>query len=316
MAKKLSSEEVNRRLFNHHGDIVKIDHSTFKGMGKKALFIDVEYGEWWAFPVNVLNGTRHPERSRRSKWLPLSEIERKIRHIHGEQVKIISSTFRGIHKTATFVDIDFGKFKNRPVHVFEGQGHPARIEDRKKKTCLKNLGVEYSMQSKNTQKKRKKTWMKKYGVDNPMKCEEIKSKIDRDSISKKAHETMKRENSYGKSRLEDEFYEVLCELFNTDDIIRQKIVKRWPIDFYIKSIDLYIQFDGVYWHGLDRPIKRVNECFTNRDKNIRKTFIKDQKQNLWFKENGLQLIRITDKQFVKWKKSNNYSYGNNHKTNS
>jgi hypothetical protein len=28
----------------------------------------------------------------------------------------------------------------------------------------------------------------------------------------------------------------------------------WPVDFYVKSINTYIQYDSEYWHGLDRSI--------------------------------------------------------------
>ena len=105
---------------------------------------------------------------------------------------------------------------------------------------------------------------------------------------------MKRNGTYGKSKPEDHLYEILCEMFSADDIERQVTVHKWPIDFYVKSIDTYIQFDGAYWHGLDRPIEVIAEHKTPRDVQIHKKWLTDQRQNEWFKEHNMKLIRITD----------------------
>lgn len=43
MWKKLTLEEVNQRLRFHHGNKVKIDYSTYKWMGEKALFINKDF---------------------------------------------------------------------------------------------------------------------------------------------------------------------------------------------------------------------------------------------------------------------------------
>ena len=110
-------------------------------------------------------------------------------------------------------------------------------------------------------------------------------------------QTEKENNTQGTSKIENHFYEKLCQCF--DDVFRfQRIPKkRWIIDFYIPSIDTYVQFDGVYWHGLNRPIEEIRKSLTKRDMQIAKAFQKDQAQNAWFQENGLRLVRVTDKEF-------------------
>ena len=69
---------------------------------------------------------------------------------------------------------------------------------------------------------------------------------------------------------------------------------KWPIDFYIKTKDLYIQVDGKYWHGLDQDIKKIQESRTPHDKKRFKQFMIDREQEKWFKENKMTLIRISD----------------------
>ena len=81
--------------------------------------------------------------------------------------------------------------------------------------------------------------------------------------------------------------------------IRQKIVNGWSIDFYIKPIDKYVQFDGVYWHGLDRSLDKIKKLEKPRDKRILDTYLLDRRQDSWFEENKLNLFRITDRQFNK-----------------
>ena len=68
-------------------------------------------------------------------------------------------------------------------------------------------------------------------------------------------------------------------------------VNGWSIDVFVKDINTYFQFDGVYWHGLDRP---ENEII---DPKILKKVIRDKQQNLWFSENLLNLVRITE---IQW----------------
>lgn len=78
----------------------------------------------------------------------------------------------------------------------------------------------------------------------------------------------------------------------------QKRINGWIVDFYIKSIDTYVQFDGVYWHGLDRTLKELKASKSPRDIMIRKARARDRKQDRWFKANGKRLVRVTDREFT------------------
>lgn len=109
---------------------------------------------------------------------------------------------------------------------------------------------------------------------------------------------MKRNGTYGKSKREDEFYATLVEALGEDDVQRQVTVNGWPIDFYARSLDTYIQFDGTYWHGLDRPLNTIMEFKSPRDRVIYGHWLTDNEQNEWFARNGVRLIRVRDTDFL------------------
>ena len=68
----------------------------------------------------------------------------------------------------------------------------------------------------------------------------------------KQYETKKKNNSFNTSTPEDKFYDYLVEKFSKNDIIRQYSTdKRYPFncDFYIKSLDLFIELNFNWTHG-------------------------------------------------------------------
>lgn len=71
----------------------------------------------------------------------------------------------------------------------------------------------------------------------------------------------------------------------------------WNIDMYVPELDTYVQFDGTYWHGLDRPIEMIKESRTACDTTIYKKWSSDREQDAWFSASGKRLVRITDDEF-------------------
>jgi very-short-patch-repair endonuclease len=94
-------------------------------------------------------------------------------------------------------------------------------------------------------------------------------------------------------------YTVLCELLGDDRVDRQVIMNGWPIDVVIKNDDqvTYVQYDGVYWHGLDRPLEEIALHKKPRDVVIQQKWSIDRRQDVWFVEQGLKLVRVTDAEF-------------------
>ena len=105
--------------------------------------------------------------------------------------------------------------------------------------------------------KYKEACLAKYGVDHPMKSAEIKSRIfasykDRTGYDHPSHnpDTLKG-IKLNISSLEERFKNVLCN--NQIEFIQQKQVSKGDIhhkfDFYLPKYKMYIDIDGMYYHG-------------------------------------------------------------------
>lgn len=176
-----------------------------------------------------------------------------------------------------------------------GVDHPTKdpeIRTQIEQTNLERYGTIYPAQNEAIKEKTKHTNIARYGVPYIMQVKSIVDSIDWLALVKKRHETMKKNGTYGKSKAEDGFYDLLCSHFS--EVERQYSVNGWPMDFYVPALDLCVQFDGIYWHGLDRPTEEITEFESPRDRVIYEHFLTDSKQNSWFSKNNKNLIRITD----------------------
>lgn len=72
-----------------------------------------------------------------------------------------------------------------------------------------------------------------------------------ESMKEKQYATKKKNNSFHTSKPEDDYYNLLCEQYGENDVIRQYKEDRYPFscDFYIPSIDLFIEYNGTWTHG-------------------------------------------------------------------
>lgn len=134
----------------------------------------------------------------------------------------------------------------------------------------------------------RETNLKKYGVTNPAQVEEIKKRIgdttferhgvrsflEIKEVREKAYRVRKGRKSIHKSKEEIEFLEYL-KIFDleTQPHIENPATKN-IIDFYMPRFDLWVQYDGAYWHG---KIKRLN--VTRQSLKIQRTIKRDRYQN-------------------------------------
>ena len=140
-------------------------------------------------------------------------------------------------------------------------------------TCINKFGVDSPSKNKEVREKIKQTNIQKYGVDNPLKNKEIREKIKQTNIQKygvdnplKNKEIWKKSQDNrqisSKSKLENNFLNYLKLKYESDDIITQYKSKEYPYycDFYIKSINLYIEIQG-HWTHNDHPfdINNLND---------------------------------------------------------
>lgn len=145
--------------------------------------------------------------------------------------------------------------------------------EKAKQTNKKRYGVEEPLSSKDIRKKgnetrkvryndefytnrekAKKTCLDKFGVDNCYKIEEFRKRINYDKVVK----TKIKKGTINSSPQEDILFNILIKLYGENNIIKYYKNERYknPItnrlfscDFYIKSLDLFIELNLHFTHG-------------------------------------------------------------------
>lgn len=119
-----------------------------------------------------------------------------------------------------------------------GRAHAARI--RRDPAYLDKMHAIISSDA--VQAKTKSTCMRKYGVESAMRLPETINK----SFATKA-----RNHTFSTSKPEESMYALLCDRFGEDDVVRQYKTERYPFrcDFYIASLDLFIELNASWTYG-------------------------------------------------------------------
>lgn len=177
--------------------------------------------------------------------------------------------------------------------------------------------------------KRKNTCIERYGVDSNMKSPAIKNKLYINLATNagftenlieegkklkliKEHATKTKNKSFNISHVEDKIYNLLCTKY--ENVIRQYKSELYPYacDFYIKKLNLYIEYQGHWTHG-GHPFK-INDpldmnklnLWKNKNNEFYKVAIKTwtirdtQKRNL-AKTNNLNWLEFfTFNEFLEW----------------
>lgn len=140
------------------------------------------------------------------------------------------------------------------------------IQERLKTSMQKRYGVDNPWQAEEVKEKIKETWMKNYGVDNPNKNKEVRRKLEETNLKKydastalnnpkiyeKGLETKRIRKTFNSSKIEESCYIWLCEEYGPKNVQRQyNKDPRYPFlcDFYISSLDLFIEIQGHWTHG-------------------------------------------------------------------
>lgn len=168
-----------------------------------------------------------------------------------------------------------------------GQVNPMHVETtkaRKRATMIERHGVEQFPSSPAFLEKRKVTWKERYGVIHNSQDPKINEKM---RIA--AAETISKKSAQHRfvSKGERFFHKLLQERFG--EVRSQVRVYKWPIDFYVPSLDMYVQYDGLFWHGHTLTEEKLQKWPVI----LRKREI-DQEQNEYFKREGLRLYRVSD----------------------
>ena len=211
---------------------------------------------------------------------------------------------------------------------------------KKKQTCFKHFGVEYSLAASQIREKIENTNIKKYGGVSPSCSDRVKDKMretnrikygkdyytqteeykERHQITwnKKTEEekreivdrvsrTKRMNHSFNTSTSEEIFYKVLVDKFGKRNIQRQYIDKnRYPFhcDFYITSLDIFIELNLFFTHG-GHPFDKDNF----HDLETLKIW-KDKSSISQFYKNAIETWTIKDPLKIKTASTNNLNFYN------
>ena len=158
--------------------------------------------------------------------------------------------------------------------VFLNEEVKNKCKESYKRICLQKYGVDNYSKTIEFKSKIKETCQQRYDVDNIFSIEKVKRKI-RDKVKEhtgyeyainqpyviekthskecisKQQNTKRKNHTFNSSKQEDILYSKLLEVYSKEDIIRQYKSDNYPFccDFYIKSIDTYIELQGMWTHG-------------------------------------------------------------------
>jgi hypothetical protein len=136
-----------------------------------------------------------------------------------------------------------GLIKQKQVLINKyGVDNIFKDKDRMKQAYMAKLGVDNPFKKESVKEKYKQTCKDKYGVDWFSQTESYKDKM----IS-----TKRKNHSFNKSKSEEIAYQKLLNKFGKEDVYRQYRSKDYPFacDFYIRSLNLYIECNYSWVHG-------------------------------------------------------------------
>ena len=165
-------------------------------------------------------------------------------------------------------------------------------------TKQKYLIIDKQKETKNKKSKKQKEaiinkWREKFYS---------KSKEELQRINAKRIKTMKENDSFAKSKEEDNVYNKLCKVFDKKSIIRQYTEERYPFacDFYIKSKDLFIECNFFWTHG--------NHWFNKNSKKDQKILKEWKKQKSGYYKSAVQTWTVRDPLKRKIARKNKLNY--------
>lgn len=230
MPKKLTLEEFIAKSKKIHEDRYDYSKVEYVNTYTKVEIICKEHGPFWQDPHNHMKGKGCPKCVSNYKLTQDDFIQKATKRHNG----FYDYSLVKYEKNAAKVDIIcplHGVFQQEANSHLQGHGCP--------ECALSKIGdSDYTSRVKT----RVRTCLEKYGVSNPMQIESVKAKnLNTKSVN----------GTFNTSRIEEDVYLRLTEKFGHDDVVRQYKSKKYPYrcDFYIKSIDLYIEVNAFWTHN-------------------------------------------------------------------
>ena len=187
------------------------------------------------------------------------------------------------------------------------------VKEKIKQTCLEKYGVPNGGGSKESLEKIKQTCLKRYGVEYSSQVPEVKIKIKNALSSKivqdKINNTKRKNNTFNTSKPEENLYKEIKSIYPS--VIRQYKESRYPFncDFYIPELDMFIELQGTWLHGLHpyncNSIEDIDKLNKWKSKNkkfyniaIKVWTISDPKKREIAKKNNLNYVELFNKEDI------------------
>lgn len=192
------------------------------------------------------------------------------------------------------------------------------VKKKSRKTNMKNRGVEYAMQCPEVQALTVERNLQKYGVENVMQRPDVQKKqmqtledrhgVTNGFLTPNARANMRSPEAQarrmatlvanGNHKKSDEEDDVIATLQAAGlELIRWPMLTCWSMDAVTLDGNAYIQSDGIFYHGLDRPMNVIEERRYMLDEAVLKKYKRDREQEAWFASDetnpgGKRLVRI------------------------
>lgn len=198
---------------------------------------------------------------------------------HSKDNRIYRSEQATLKKYGVKYNLQNKKTHEKTLEKWNGQSpfSNQEIRQRAKKTIKEKYGVDNAMQVKEFCQKSRKTRLEVYGTEraNPEKAKATMQErygVDyfsqsnnfkklwpknggdpefNNKVREKEYNTKKENNSFNTSKPEERILSLLIDSFGKEDVVSQYKEDRYPYksDFYIKSLDLFIEYQGTWTHG-------------------------------------------------------------------
>lgn len=158
-----------------------------------------------------------------------------------------------------FASQELTKKYNETMLLKYGRTNPSQIkeiQEKTKQTNIKKYGAENVYASETIKEKIKETNLQRYNETSWTKSKEgrefLKNLTNSEDFKNKQHETKKKNNSFNTSKIENKLELLLREIFPDLETQYKSALYPFNCDFYVPSLDLYIEYNGSWTHG---------ECF-------------------------------------------------------
>ena len=265
MSRKLTTEEFIKRAREVHGD--KYDYFKVKYVNSqtKIEIICPEHGKFYQTPNNHLKGKGCPK-CNGGIFLGCDDFVQKAKKVHRDRYDYSRVEYINSKTKVCIICPEHGEFWQTPDKHLQGDGCPECAGNKlltcenfvKKAILIHSDKYDYSFVDYVNYKTKVKIvcpehgpfWQKPANHLQGCGCPECGKKVSLEQV-KKGFNTRKQNGTLNSSRLQEMLEFFLFDEFKNDVVSEYNQDKRYPFncDFYIKSLDLFIELNGFWTHG-------------------------------------------------------------------